>query len=163
MKSPLGGFDSSCGYPQLDGTTKPLDRHGSSLLFSEDLGISTWLYNAVRQQIVIPSDKFPNSQTSKVDVLSYQVKFTVITTGTANPTYKIVNLSTGNGASLLSANRTRMHDFLLTLGPDVETELAPSKDKRRRTITSPGDAAFSLHLSSEIGAAVASAVRSSVR
>ena len=149
LKYPLDGGDTSCSEFNSDYSMRPLDRSGSSRLFG-NLGIERWLTGALLAQNALPSSPFPKKMADKGDVLSYNVKFIVITGGTVNPTLRLMNISTGAGDPLLSANRTRTHELLLTFGPSEDI-----KGKR-----APSQAAQGVHLSGEIYSAVASGVRS---
>jgi hypothetical protein len=61
----------------------------------------------------------------KIDIYSYEIKFIVVSSGSANPTWKLVNISTGTGSlPLVSAGRTRTHDLILTFGPSSGQGLA---------------------------------------
>jgi hypothetical protein len=94
--------------------------HGSSLLLESELGISQWLADQLITNQVLPSSPLSkNADPSfKQDVLSYHVKFIVISSGSVTPTWKLVRIATGNGSlPLASANRTRTHDLLITFGP----------------------------------------------
>lgn len=106
----------------------PIDRHGSSLLLQSDLGIERYLKNAVKASVVIPSS-VPSKKKKdvKLDVYSYEVKFVLVTNGSINPTWRLVNVSSGTGSlPLFGAGRTRTHDLLLTFGPNSDTGFAPS-------------------------------------
>lgn len=81
-----------------------LDRHGSSYLLSGNLGIDAWLKGALISQNALPSSKLPKSLAQKGDVLSYDVKFIVITSVNASPTWKFVKLTAGSSTPFLSAN-----------------------------------------------------------
>jgi hypothetical protein len=135
----------------FNGGTCQQDRqewHGSSPLLESELGISKWLSDQLIANQVLPSSPLsPNAEASfKQDVLSYHVKFIVITSGNATPTWKLVRIATGNGSlPLTSANRTRTHDLLVTFGPAFK----------------PGAAniALSSHSAQEIGIAVSNGNR----
>ncbi|WP_342738609.1 hypothetical protein [Bradyrhizobium sp. B117] len=163
----LGGTLSSQGtredkfgnYWNLDklrkfsGGTCDQDRpsfHGSSLLLESQLGISEWLRDRLQSELALPSSALPKDagDTFKQDVLSYHVKFVVISTGTINPVWKLVRFSAGDGSTLGSLNRTRTHDLLLTFGPAFK----------------PGSANVALlsHHAQEIGIAVSNGNRSLV-
>jgi hypothetical protein len=61
----------------------------------------------------------------KIDIYSYEIKFVIVSSGSANPSWKLVNISTGTGAlPLASAGRTRTHDLILTFGPSGGQGLA---------------------------------------
>ncbi|MCJ2059811.1 hypothetical protein MKL09_25185 [Methylobacterium sp. J-048] len=156
LKQPITDDDTSCGeYSKSDPNDPniyPLDRRGSSYFLSGNVGIARWMRGALMAQDAIPSSKTPKSLSSKTDILQYDIKFIVITSGTANPTWKLVDLSTGGGMPLASLNRTRTHELLLTLGP-VEA----AKEGVR-----PSQQAQGVHLSGEIYSAVASGLRSAL-
>jgi hypothetical protein len=132
----LGGTLSSQGtredkfgnYWNLDklknykgGTTCPeTPKHGASLLLESELGISEWLHDHLIAERLLPSSELSTKSdpTFKQDILSYHVKFIVISSGSVTPTWKLVRLTTGNGnLPLASINRTRTHDLLITFGP----------------------------------------------
>jgi hypothetical protein len=103
-----------------------------------------------------------NGSFQKLDVFSYDVKFLVVTSGTVTPTWKFVTLTAGpSGSTFVSANRTRTHELILTLGPaDIQTV---GKKGKKIAVSIPSGPAQSVHLSSEIGQAVGAALQSSVR
>ncbi|MGX8013656.1 hypothetical protein ACVDG8_034180 [Mesorhizobium sp. ORM8.1] len=158
LKPELDQSDTSCGRTMPDGTFKPIDRHGASPLLSDNLGINAWLQGALVQMNGIPSSNFPKSQASKLDVLSYDVKFIVVTTGTVTPSWKLVRLTSATSPALVSANRTRTHELLLTLGP---TEAVPATKTSKATVV-PSAASSAVHLSGELQQAVANGLRSMV-
>lgn len=136
---------------RFDGGTcndKVIDRHGSSLLLESDLGISTWLTDRLQTERALPSSQMPKDSGDlfKQDVMSYHVKFVVVSSGNVNPVWKLVRFSAGEGSSLLTANRTRSHDLLLTFGPAFK----PSE----------ANVAFRSHQAQEIGIAVSNGNRS---
>jgi hypothetical protein len=161
----LGGTLSSQGtredkfesYWDLDklkkfngGTCPKTPRDGASLLLVSQLGISEWLNDHLIAEKLLPSSSLSASSdpSFKQDVLSYHVKFVVISSGSVTPTWKLVRVTTGNGSlPLASANRTRTHDLLITFGPAFK----------------PGAAniALSSHAAQEIGIAVSNGNRAS--
>lgn len=128
----------------------PLDRTGSSYLLSGQLGIRDWMYKALKLA-EIPSSETPSSE--KLKVLQYHIKFVVMTSATANPLWKLAPVTTGvGGQPLISTNRTRTHDLLLTIGPaDIE------KGKSR-----PVGAAVSLHTTGQLEQAISSGFRQAI-
>jgi hypothetical protein len=151
LKKRLGDADTSCSG----------GRDGSSFLVTGDLGISQWLIDALTLENDYPSSQPPpsppraaggpnagSSGNSKQDVLSYQVKFLIVTSGNVTPTWKLVRISANTGnAPLASLNRTRTHDLLITFGPT---------DGKGQ----PGSIASNAHLSSEIAGSIGSNLRS---
>jgi hypothetical protein len=122
------------------GTCPETPQPGSSLLLESELGISQWLQDHLIAEVLLPSSEMPaqSNPAFKQDILSYHVKFIIISSGSVTPTWKLVRISTGNGnLALASINRTRTHDLLITFGPAFR----------------PGTAnvALSSHLAQEIG------------
>lgn len=101
------------------------DLNGSSPLLRSDLGIEAFLREALPGAMVFhssPQAKGGAGKTAKLDVFSYEIKFAVVTNASINPTWKLVNLTSGTGSlPLVSAGRTRTHDLTLTFGPGVNT------------------------------------------
>lgn len=127
---------------------------GGSLLLESDLGIRSWLYDAVIANNTYKSTPLSASSdpSFKQDILSYEVKFNIISSGNVTPTWKLVRITANNGTSpLLSVNRTRSHDLLITFGPSQK----PTSGKGREPSAS---AAYS-HLASQIGLAVGNNLR----
>jgi hypothetical protein len=51
--------------------------------------------------------------------VSIEIKFVIISSGSASPTWKLVSLSANTGSSpLFGVNRTRTHDLIISIGPD---------------------------------------------
>jgi hypothetical protein len=143
-----------------DGTLKPPGQ-GSSLLLESELGIYTWLHDAMTAEFLSPSS--PSDPANKLDFVSYEIKFMVISTGTITPTWKLVRITTPTGSlPLASANRTRTHDLTLTFGPVVRTKPAADPchcNKQVAEIVEPSLAASNASLASQIGLAVANSLR----
>jgi hypothetical protein len=100
--------------------TKDDPAHGSSLLLESDLRIKQWLYDALYVDYFTPSSAMTKDADGafKQEYLSYHVKFVVISSGTATPTWKLARFTSGNGnLPLFGLNRTRTHDLLMTFGP----------------------------------------------
>jgi hypothetical protein len=159
LKVPLSVQDTSCKVFDKNGRLVDISHEGSSPLISGNLGIDAWLKGALIQQSAIPSSPELKGSFTKLDVISYDVKFIIITTGTATPMWKFVNLTAGTGAPFVSANRTRTHELILTLGPS-DTTTSVSKSGKRTVVSAPTGPAQDLHFATEIGQAVANAIRS---
>jgi hypothetical protein len=112
--------------------------HGSSPFLESNLGIEKYLAGAVQGAAVFRSSEIPKApkgggqgggaanadggggSSKKIDIYSYEVKFVIVSNGSANPTWKLVNVSAGTGTlPLVSAGRTRTHDLVLTFGPST--------------------------------------------
>jgi hypothetical protein len=157
LKVSLGAADTSCD----------VSRVGSSPFITSELGISQWLIDALTLENFYPSSPPPppppkqrasppaggggNSDSgggSKQDVLSYEIKFIIITSGNVTPTWKLVRVSANTGnASFASLNRTRTHDLLITFGPSNGN-------------SQPGPLASNSHLSSEIAGSLSTTLKS---
>lgn len=161
LKPAIQPGDTTCMEYDEHGNPVPLDRHGSSYLLSGNLGIDSWLKGALISQNALPSSELPKSLANKADVLSYDVKFIVITSANASPTWRFVKLTAGSNTPFVSANRTRTHELILTLGPSVD--VTTIQNGKKKTVSGPGQDAYSVHLSSEIGQAVGSAVRGALQ
>ena len=137
---------------------RPLDEfQGSSLLLESDLGIEKWLDNAVNMRAFGVSRK-----SAAQEVLSYDVKFEILSSGNVTPTWKLVRVTTSSG-NLFSTKRDRTHEMILTLGPSASPP-TPAKPKGAAKVlqvkaAEPGTLARDSALASDIGASVANQVR----
>ena len=140
------------------------NKEGSSLFLESDLGIQKWINDALLIDRRLPSSSSaptsapslstpPSAKgqsgsqagTAKPDTISYEVKFILISGGNLNPSWKLARVSVNTANTpLLSANRTRTHDLIITLGPSTGAD---------------GQKAQDLHLASQIGAATANSLR----
>jgi hypothetical protein len=118
----------------------PTSRAGSSPLLKSDLGIETFLRNAVKAAVVLHSSvPGTGKKDAKLDVYSYEVKFAVITNGSVNPVWKLVNVSADTGSlPLVNAGRTRTHDLLITFGPNSSKGFEPSLVALQQHFTAQG-------------------------
>jgi hypothetical protein len=105
----------------------PLNFQGSSPFLKSDLGIYSFLREATPAAVIFRSSSVAAGgagKTAKYDVFSYEIKFVVVTSGSINPVWKLVNLTAGGGSlPLVSAGRTRTHDLTLTFGPGTNAPL----------------------------------------
>jgi hypothetical protein len=149
----LEGVAPSCSPDVRD----PQDLHGSSLLLESDLGIKKWLNNAMNIRTSLGV-----SEPVQQEVISYDVKFDIVSSGSATPTWKLVRVTTGNGgANLFSTKRERTHELMLTFGPTQPP--SPSMDKlKKKQPAQPGTLATNDALAQQIGSAVAIAVKNAL-
>lgn len=168
----LGGTASSQGfrtdkfsfYWDLDKLkTKEKDdcspQRPNGILLESDLNIEEWLWEALVTDRVRPSSELTGDADKgfNQDILSYEVKFIVITSGNITPTWKLVRVATNNGnLPLASVNRTRTHDLTITFGPSNKPT---GKGKPSAAPSEPSLMAANAHLASQIGLAVANSVR----
>lgn len=139
----LESYNISCSDPNPVEGSAPENYRGSSLLLESDLGIKKWLSKVadLRSSIGV-------SEKSSQQVLTYDVKFDIVSSGNITPTWKLVRVSTPiSGLPLFNTKRERTHEMLLTLGPLSESKKEPS-------LLSANDA-----LAAQIGAAVGTAVK----
>jgi hypothetical protein len=145
----LETYNTACDSPESPGDVAPKDFQGSSLLLESDLGMERWLQKAsdIRTGIGVSG----RGSGSSAEVLSYDVKFDVVSSGNINPAWKLTPVTTATGSSpLFATKRERTHEMLLTLGPLSDTKSGPST-------LSANDA-----LAAQIGAAVGAAVKSAI-
>jgi hypothetical protein len=156
------------------GPCDPTTRPGGVLLLQSNLGLDEWLiFNltaAHTGEINYGADY--SDGPLKQNVLSHEIKFDITDTGNATPGWKLTRVSINQSGNLFSATRDRTNDLTITLGPTVPTP-KPVLDKngkpqldaqgRVKTITTyaPSADANNAALSSQIGLAVANAVKGS--
>jgi len=127
----------------------PSDLQGSSFLLESQLGIYDWIDNAYEIRAGVGRPK-----KSTQEVLSYDVKFNVVTSLNVTPTLKLVRNSISSGGNLFSTKRERTHEMQLTFGPVDPKTLGKGQTPQ------PGTLATADSLSLQIGSAVGSAIRS---
>jgi hypothetical protein len=94
-----------------------------------DLKLKEWLYDAVDLNLTdvvkFPAKNSPN-------VLSHEVQFELITSGTVSPTWKIV---TANPVAVpVTAKRDRTHTLQITMGPTAAAPTDPNNPKKGNTL-----------------------------
>jgi hypothetical protein len=139
-------------------------RTNGPMLLQSDLKLKEWLFDVldvgttgqVNYGRNTPKSTFGN------DVISHEIKFEVITGGNLTPGWKLENVSINQDGQLLAANRGRIHDLTITLGPTDET-LVLMKDAHgnivKKVVARPSQAAFDSHFASQIGLAVANSIK----
>jgi hypothetical protein len=120
----------------------PANFDGSSLLLQSNLGIYNWLQNAVQ----IRASRGVSEKSSD-EVLSYDVKFEVVSSGNVTPTWNLVRVATSS-APLFNTKRDRTHEMLISFGPAPDGQPSP---------LATNDA-----LAQQIGSAVGTAVRNAL-
>jgi hypothetical protein len=155
-KPPAG---DSCIYP--DGRLKEVARHGSSLLIVGNLGIPQWLINGLAVEHDYPSTPLTkNADTSiKQDILSYETKFIIKTSGNITPTWNLVRIAANQGnLPLAGVERLRTHDLTITFGPSQKPGTSGQKPQRGGP-SEPTITAANAHLASQIGLSVSNNLR----
>jgi hypothetical protein len=134
----------------------PGSRPGGLYMLQSDLKLEEWLSDVVMLQgtgvVKLPSD---NSGPLKADVITHEVKFVVVSSGTLTPGWQLRRVNVNQGGPLLAAGRTRTHDLTITFGPLDKAAAAQGR-------IAPSSSASNSHLASEIGLAVSNAIRTNV-
>jgi hypothetical protein len=121
------------------------------MVIESDLKLKEWLYAAIAPGFT-STVRFPNSKDGPFgqDVISHEVKFEIVTSGSVTPVWKLVRVAANDGGTLFAARRSRSQNLLVTLGP---AETTPSG---RAVLARPAE---NLHQAQQIGQAVGRAVR----
>lgn len=135
----LEGYQAAC---------ENLPKEGSSLLLESNLGIKKWLKTAMDIRSSVGT-----SERAQQEAVTYDVKFEIVTSAGATPTWTLLRFTGSNGtSSLFGVKRDRTHELILTLGPTQSTPGAKSQ---------PGQLASNEALAQQIGAAVSNAISKS--
>jgi hypothetical protein len=135
------------GTPSRDKSC--LHSPGNAYLFVEsDLKLYDWLSAAL-----LPYDvdiiNYANNSTAQ-NAISHQIKFQIVSNGNVTPTWKLVHFTANTSGAFFSAGRDRTQDLTITFGPSQKNGKEPAQ------LASP---AANSHLATEIGAAVAEAIK----
>jgi len=126
-------------------------QHGT--LVQGDLKLKEWLYAATTPTFVrngVASDYAKGLQAeakaSKKDVIAHEITFVILYSGNITPSWKLLRVSANTGSQpLLGAQRSRTQDLIISMGPLAET--------------GPSQAQQNAALASQIGIAVANAIK----
>jgi hypothetical protein len=122
----------------------------SPFLVESDLGIEKWLVGAMVVNDLLPSETSNSGSERKepppargkdaaagvkstssagpgggggktaADTVSYEIKFVIVTSDNATPTWKLIPVSVNPASSpFFSTGRTRTHDLIITIGPNT--------------------------------------------
>ncbi len=144
----------------------PASRPNGAFLLQSDLKLSEWLFDAVSASLTRTVDFKATTLAVKTNVLQHEVKFEIVTSGTANPSWKLIRATVNPTGNLFSAGRTRTHDLLITLGPAEKAVIAEVTKNGRRRVTvavRPISQASELHFSSTIAQGIGTAVRNALQ
>ena len=103
-----------------------------SPLIQNDLRLGDWLFDQF--PLKASGIAYPASSNGafKQNVLSHEVKFEIITSGNITPVWKLVRANVDSSGTLLSTNRDRTSDLVVTFGPidpsQKNGELAPEAE-----------------------------------
>ena len=125
------------------------------ILIQSDLKLREWLYAVVLP--AVPQDAFvtdfkaalvAQAKASKKDVISHEITFAIQYNANVTPSWKLVRVSANQGSTpLFGFQRTRTQNLLITMGPT--------------TPAGPSQAQQNAALASQIGTAVANAIKNS--
>lgn len=135
------------------GDTIPTCNQENGIFIQSDLKLREWMYDVMLPAFVrggqVPdyAQSLKNeAKKSKKDVISHEVIFVIIYGGNITPSWKLVRISANQGLPLFGAQRSKTQDLIITMGPNEDGQLAI--------------AAQNTALASQIGIAVANAIRS---
>jgi hypothetical protein len=107
--------------PQSDIAERSKPHPMGSLLIQSDLKLKEWLTDVVLARGTHGIDFSPSSTPFAKNAITHQVTFKVLTSGNITPMWKLVDATINPSGTLFAASRTRTHDLLITLGPNVQT------------------------------------------
>jgi hypothetical protein len=142
----------------------PPQIRGGPFLLESDLKLKEWLYDMVLASGsgVVQFGKDAIGGPFKGSVISHEVKFEIISSGTVTPTWKLTRVQYNPTGTLLSLSRDRTHDLTITIGPADSTYVIAPNGVRQKVYI-PSQQAADIHLSNLIGSAVGQAVGSALR
>ncbi|NSZ17121.1 hypothetical protein [Agrobacterium vitis] len=127
-------------------TCIPSQTGKGNLFVTSDLKIEQWMRIAL---LIESTGTGSLSRATKPDAISHEIKFEIITNGSANPAWKLVDISNNIGATqMLEAKRGRIQDLTITMGP---TKGSGAK----RTLTQP---VIDLFQANTLGTGLAAAI-----
>jgi hypothetical protein len=160
------GPADACGTPPTALLGPPSS--SSPFVDGRQLGIAEWLPGAIavtdfqRSSRAAKNGEGPalgSGGSFASDSATYDNKFVIVSSGNATPAWNLVRITTGT-SPFFDLNRTRTHELLITVGPGTtETKKDKSTGKIVRKNIGPSSSAVNTHLASQIGSAVASALR----
>ncbi len=113
----IGSFFSVADLKKL-AACHPEDRNRGPFILEGDLKLYDWL-KPTTISINNADTPAPTNQNgpNKSNVLSHEVKFEIVTTGTVNPGWKLKTATIGQTGTLFSTTRDRTQDLTITFGP----------------------------------------------
>jgi len=146
----------------------PGRRQGGVFLLESDLKLGQWLTDtmiSINNNITpVPPDA---SGPLKTNVLSHEVKFDIVSSGTLTPAWKLRQSTINQTGNFLTGSRDRTQDLIVTFGPlDPKSMIVfedPITKKKTRRATGLATPAANSLLASEIGNAVSNGVRAALQ
>jgi hypothetical protein len=93
-----------------------------SLLIYSDLKLAEWLSSVVLPKLTGDFPITDPANRNAKNALTHHVTFKIVTSGNITPSWKLVHATINPIPPLFMASRTRTHDLLITLGPNVENK-----------------------------------------
>jgi hypothetical protein len=87
-----------------------------TVFLTSDLRIEEWLLQALNLSVAQRLSSGKPLYPKKVDAISHDIKFEIVSSGGISPSWKLVRFGAGS-SPLFSGSRDRYQDLLLTLGP----------------------------------------------
>ncbi|RZN14620.1 hypothetical protein CWO90_42730 [Bradyrhizobium sp. Leo121] len=151
------------GYPSMNLPCIDDQPPKATLFIESDLKLYDWLHAALLPNLtnIIP---YQNSK-SATNVIQHEVKFEIVSNGSATPAWKLVEFTANTSGTFLSAGRDRTQDLTITFGPLAEgvssTATASharnnTRVARNRQLSTPAENA---HLAAQIGLAVSESLK----
>lgn len=152
------------GYPSRNLSCIDKQPAPASLFIESDLKLYDWLHAALLPNLsnLIP---YQNSKAA-TNVIQHEVKFEIVSNGSATPAWKLVEFTANTAGTFLSAGRDRTQDLTITFGPLADgtgpsVVAAKNASKRNKVVHSLQLAppAENAHLASQIGLAVSQSLK----
>lgn len=162
-----------CG-PVYDDSNLGPRSHSSPFLISGNLGVRDWLVQAwpvtsylrsTRAEEKVAGLPVATFSGGSADVMSYHIKFEIVSNGSVTPSWSLVRVSTTSNP-LFSAERKRTHDLLVTVGPGSvlpKVTRAGIPYFAAGPYPAPSASATAIHNSQLFESAVAAALRTNSR
>ena len=140
------------------------DLRGGPFLLASDLKLKEWLFDMVVASgtNTVHFDRDKANGPFKENVISHEVKFDIVSSGTITPTWKLTRVQVNPSGNLATLSRERIHDLTITIGPADSTYQVVDRRVIKKFI-GPSRQAADIHLSSLIGSAVAQGVSSALK
>ena len=107
--------------PQSDIAERSKPHPIGSLLIQSDLKLKEWLTDVVLARGTSEINFSPSSTPFAKNAITHEVTFKILTSGNITPMWKLVDATINPSGTLFAASRTRTHDLLITLGPNVQS------------------------------------------
>ncbi|MHC2332848.1 hypothetical protein [Bradyrhizobium sp. USDA 4454] len=135
----------------------------ASLFVVSDLKLYDWLHAALLPNTtnIIAYQRSKNP----TNVIQHEVKFEIVSNGSATPAWKLVEFTANNAGSFLTAGRDRTQDLTITFGPladSAKPKVAVShagKPIRTARSLELSTSAENAHLAAQIGLAVSQSLK----